>query len=431
MIGPLLLANGLFLVCWVVFWPIYPYRLLFSVLGCLLLIGLSYYRFHRKQGRLIKSLYDGLTSFSDNNFSVNLPEEFFPKYSAIITVFNTLAEKLRRERQTLHQRELILDKVVNSANVVTILINNKNKVVFHNHAAVAFFRIGHSLNGSDWQALQADYLPEFKDQTLKNAILSIKNGHSNDSHNSNELWHCSRSSLTFNHQSHQLFLLKPITEELARQELQTWKKAIRVVSHELNNSIAPISTMCHSGKILSDRLNDPQLERVFQSISRRVMRLSNFVKSYGDMAKVSTPKKSEINIIDLLKNIYPLYSFIWNASQDEKFLESGVYINADPVQLEQVMINLLKNAHEASSNTPVSVVVEVSKTEVSVAIRDEGPGIEPLVLHRALLPFYSTKKEGSGIGLAICREVVESHYGHLELKNRHQGGLQVKVRLPR
>lgn len=430
MIWQILFANGLFLLCWATLLPKYPHYFAMALCGCLVLIGLSYFRFYKRQQRLIEGLYDGLISFCDNDFSVSLPLDLSKKQTSVITVFNDLAKKLRRERQHLHQRDLMLDKVVNGSNIVTLLVNQQNIVIFHNYAAAQFFQKGKSIKGENWESLRAHYLPQLTDRVANNSIISVERINPSQ-HPQSELWHCSRSSLTLNGQAHQLLLLKPITDELAQQELQTWKKAIRVVSHELNNSIAPISTMCHSGNILANRLNDPQLERVFHSISRRTERLGNFIRAYGEVAKVSAPRKVQMDLVALLDNLCPLYPFAWAEPVSAELRQSTAMILADPIQIEQVMINLLKNAHEAQLDVPIIVSIDTTDTEVNILIEDEGPGIDPTILQDVLLPFYSTKQMGSGIGLAICREIIEFHQGRLHLSNREHKGLVVRVSLPR
>ena len=124
-------------------------------------------------------------------------------------------------------------------------------------------------------------------------------------------------------------MLKPLTQELQRQELQTWKKVIRVINHELNNSIAPISSMCHSGTVLAGRINEPQLDRVFKTITGRINRLSEFIQNYSQLARISSPIYAPVNLIEMLKQLQNLYRFELNAERPM------ININADVSQIEQ------------------------------------------------------------------------------------------------
>ena len=105
-------------------------------------------------------------------------------------------------------------------------------------------------------------------------------------------------------------------------------------------------------------------------------------------------------------------------------------INADEGQIEQLLINLLKNAKESSPNLPTQVSLSIQENVLNICVRDHGCGMELEIMKKAFLPYYSTKANGSGIGLSICREVVDAHQGHVTLNNHPEGGLQVTVCLP-
>lgn len=246
-----------------------------------------------------------------------------------------------------------------------------------------------------------------------------------DKQHHTQSWHLSGSALQLHGAHHQLYLLKPITEELSRQELDTWKKAIKVISHELNNSIAPISSLCHSGKLLAEQQHSANLDRVFSGISRRINHLSEFVKGYGELARIGQPKLEPVSLKPLLEGIQTLYAFEFMAHVEVR------EIQADKTQLEQAFLNLIKNAIEASPpNAPVQVSLKQYKHYVQVKINDNGTGISEDILHQVMQPYFTTKPQGTGIGLAICRNIIDSHHGRLTLKNRQNGGLSASIELP-
>lgn len=197
--------------------------------------------------------------------------------------------------------------------------------------------------GLSWASLLADKLPELIPHHDKdNAIIQLL---LNDSNVNDDLvkarakteqsWHLSRHHLKLHGSRHKLTLLKPLTQAMHQQELQTWKKFIRVINHELNNSIAPISSMCHSGNILAERLNEQQLIRVFATISRRINKLAEFIQSYSQLARLSRPQKQIFDLIKTLKQLQELYQFSLSGP-DTSLLFSG-----DESQIEQLLINLL------------------------------------------------------------------------------------------
>jgi two-component system nitrogen regulation sensor histidine kinase NtrY len=282
------------------------------------------------------------------------------------------------------------------------------------------------LLGQSWQVLLAQHTPELIQHNDKNnAIIQIKDRHQvlgkNKPTFTEQSWHLSRHQLKLHGARHQLVLLKPIARELDQQELHTWKKVIRFVNHELNNTIAPISSMCHSGRVLAERIDEPQLDRVFNTIAGRIKKLSEFIQNYSQLARLSKPQKQSFNIVNAIKQLNSLYPFELTSSQ------SVIMLVGDAGQIEQMLINLLKNAKEVSPDIPSQISIDASDDQLDITLRDFGPGMALDVMQKAFLPYYSTKTEGSGIGLSVCREVMDAHQGQIILNNHPQGGLQVTL----
>ncbi len=408
---------------------------LFSICSILLLAlaVIRYQYYHRQNQQILQTLLHGLRNLQDGDFSISLAtynENNSQTQQQVLTLFNQVTDKLRQEKQSLYQRELLLDKVVNASDVVTVLVNHRDTIIFANRAAEYFFN-QKSMLGMSWVTLLNDKLPELiphhdKDNAIIQLLLAGPS-HVNDTDaniKTEQSWHLSRHHLKLHGSRHQLTLLKPLTQAMHQQELQTWKKVIRVINHELNNSIAPISSMCHSGNILAERLNEPQLIRVFSTISKRINKLAEFIQSYSQLARLSRPQKQNFDLIKTLKNLQELYQFTLSC-QDTSLVFSG-----DESQIEQLLINLLKNAQQACPDKNSAVHVTSQQSTLAITVRDFGPGMPVEVLTKAFLPYYSTKADGSGIGLSICREISDGHQGQITLNNHPQGGLQVEVFLP-
>ena len=400
-----------------------PWLVAITVSSILLISLKVLMRQKEQQHKLLQSLEHGLLSLRDNDFSVSLNDSQLQKQQRIITIFNQTSENLRDERQHIYQREMLLDKVLNASPMVTILVDHRGKIVFTNAAAQAAFAIEGSILGRDWPSLVDSLAPEFQTALRNNGesifTLSDKKGLA-------QAWHVATSNVTIHHAKHQLFLLKAITEQLSKQEVATWKKVISVISHEINNSIAPISSMCHSGELLVKNLNEPRLNRVFGTISRRVNHLNEFIKGYATLTKIKLPNKTIIHWPSLIEQLQSMYAF--ELTSELTALENDVF--GDISQLEQVLINILKNAHEADPSGQVSIAIEQNAQHTSLAICDNGSGMSPEVVQNALLPFYSTKHSGTGLGLALSREIIEAHGGQLSYHNRDEGGLRVSIVLP-
>jgi len=429
----LVLINFLFIVSFSLLLPKLFWLFSFNTVLIIILAVMELRRENQNHQRTLKALLDGLLNLQDGDFSVSLTENSQQQRNGqqhqLITLFNQVTDKLREEKQSLYQRELLLDKVVNASDVVTVLVNHRNTIIFANRAAEHFFDYG-VLLGQLWPMLLEQKMPSLLQHNDKNnAIIQLliketMNDLGSSAEQTEQSWHLSRHYLKLHGSSHQLILLKPITKELHQQELQTWKKIIKVMNHELNNSIAPISSMCHSGLILADRLNEPQLNRVFNTISGRIKKLSEFIQSYSQLARLSSPQKQPFDIVKALDQLQNLYQLELISST------TTIMINADEGQIEQLLINLLKNAKEASPNLPTEVSLNIQDHVLNISVRDHGSGMELEVMKKAFLPYYSTKSNGSGIGLSICREVVDAHQGQITLNNHPEGGLQVTVCFP-
>ena len=241
-----------------------------------------------------------------------------------------------------------------------------------------------------------------------------------------ELYHLARRSFQLNGSPDQLILLRLLTHELRRQEVLTWKKVIRVISHELNNSLAPIASLAHSGAELLRRGRTEQLPQVLAVIEERARHLEQFIHGYARFAKLPAPQQQTIHWADYLAGLQQQISFSHEPPA------AGLSSRGDAAQLSQALLNLLKNAHEAVVGKPAEVQLRISAQAgwIRIEILDNGSGMSEAVLHNALLPFYSTKRNGTGLGLALVREIIEAHGGRIALNNRAEGGLCVSVLLP-
>jgi len=376
-------------------------------------------------GGLLRVLGGSVASFRDGDFSVSLAADRRDELGDLVRSHNELGRVLREERQHLFQRELLLDTVVQNSPTALLLIDAREHIVYSNLAARALLNGGQRMNGLDFAAIVAESPPE-----LAAALASRQDRlFSVTLDNDEETFHLSQREVRLHGREHRLLQVKRLTRELSRQEVQTWKKVIRVISHELNNSLAPIASLAHSGNELLRRSRHARLEQVFATIEERARHLESFIRGYARFAKLPQPQLQRVEWAALLATLQHQVAFQVDLHQPD--LRGQV----DPAQMEQALLNVLKNSHDACAGlsmeqADIRVRVIPLPGCTRIEILDRGPGMSEAVLQHALIPFYSTKRNGTGLGLALTREIVEAHGGRLSLQNRRDGGLCVAVQLP-
>lgn len=198
-----------------------------------------------------------------------------------------------------------------------------------------------------------------------------------------------------------------------------------MISHELNNSLAPLASLAHSGAELVRRGQTARLPQILATIEERTRHLESFILGYARFAKLPAPRPASCAWQPFLDSLAAQISFVLDGAPP---VQPAFF---DAAQLQQALINLLKNAHESGSSADcVSMHLSQAHGMLRIEVRDRGPGMTEAVMDNALVPFYSTKRSGTGLGLALTREIAEAHGGRLVLANREGGGLAVTLMLP-
>src|SRR5690606_9076300 len=244
----------------------------------------------RPVNRILEALNDNVASFKDGDFSVSLGTDRDDELGKLVRNFNEVGDALRVERQNLFQRELLLDTVIQSTTTAMVLTDDAGHVVYTNTAARRLFLDGRRMEGHDFETLLGQRRPEFE-----TAVRDERDGlFTVEMPAGEEIFHLSHGRFTLNTRPHRLHLFRQMTREFTRQEVATWKKVIRVISHELNNSLAPISSLAHSGRELARRGDTTRLDAVFGSIEERASYLKHFIEGYARVAKLPAPQPEAV-----------------------------------------------------------------------------------------------------------------------------------------
>ena len=245
-------------------------------------------------------------------------------------------------------------------------------------------------------------------------------------------WGISRSTFREGGLPHQLLVVTDLTRPLREEELKAWQRLVRVLGHELNNSLAPIKSIAGSLESILARQPRPEdweddMIRGLTVIASRCESLNRFMGAYARLARLPQPTLAPVGVSDLVRRVVGLETRV-----APKLLPGPeVTIQADADQLEQLLINVIRNAADASLETGGGVRVGWGRenSHLIVWVRDEGPGLPNT--SNLFVPFFTTKPTGSGIGLVLSRQIAEAHGGTLTLQNATDGpGCEARLMLP-
>ena len=335
---------------------------------------------------------------------------------------NTLAETLRGQRLGAQEATALLRAVMAEIDVAIFAFDGRHHLVLVN-------RYGERLLGLD----EADLVGQSADALgLRGALqmpatlqdLTFAGGAGR--------WEVRRTRFFQGGSPHELLVLSDLSQPLREQEREAWRRLIRVIGHELNNSLAPIKSIAGSLESLLTRTPPPDdwrddMRHGLSIIASRADGLGRFTNAYARLARLPAPSLSRTDLGPLMRRVAAL-----DSRRAILLVEGpGVTIDADPDQLEQLLINVTRNAVDAVLETGGDVTLEWTLQEDWIEVRadDEGPGLPSTA--NLFVPFFTTKPGGSGIGLALSRQIAEGHGGTLTLENRtDRRGTRATLRLP-
>ena len=379
------------------------HHLWFSMAGCLVLLSLlaiNLYRMQIKQTKMLQRIVECVQSQSLSE-KIHAPFET-QAITQIANQLNTLLQSQKEKMQKEESRFLYYNQLLQEVDTALIVTDNKGIIEWYNHSAENLFG-------------QQMYLPECIHQGIvagHDVIHYEKDSRQMD-------LALSQNRMLVQGRECRIISLKNLHGTLNRTEMEAWQKLIRVLTHEIMNSITPIISLSDT---LCERSNEgPLSESVQQTlqqglgiIHRRCKGLMEFVQNYRKLTRIAPPVKVPIGVNAFLKDLQRLVG-----GTDIRFTDdtpAGSVWHADRGQMEQVFLNLLKNAREACRNCPepeIIVHANKQKERIIFTIKDNGEGILPEVRERIFVPFFTTKPNGSGIGLSLCRQIITLHDGSI------------------
>jgi len=392
----------------------------------------------RKSEYQFRSLHNLLDAIVNGDYSFRgLAHSKHHGFNELINTINALAATLQKQRLRSEESQLLLQKVVDQIDVAIIAWDQGNQLQLINPAARALLDVSQNPNTELGNQLAELSLPQSLafTNTMSVGETLVKNLDFKGNRGRYRL-HMERF-ITAGDTRNLLFLTN-ISNILRHEEKRAWRNLVRVLSHEINNSLTPLKSLSDTlRKQVQKREQDIALKKELidgmSIIGNRAESLGAFVQSYYKIARLPKPKKLPSDLKEIIDNMIKLFP-------DEEIHATGesITLSIDAAQIEQVLINLIKNAVESNASYaakndgirgPVVLHWDVEPSEVILNIRDAGEGIQNQ--ENLFTPFYTTKADGSGIGLVFCQQVIESHDGYLSIMNRaDQHGCVVTIELP-
>jgi two-component system, NtrC family, nitrogen regulation sensor histidine kinase NtrY len=336
---------------------------------------------------------------------------------------NAMAATLRAQRLGALEATALLRKVMEEIDVAAFAFDPQQTLRLVNRAGERLLaQPAERLLARDATSLGlAEYLVGEPERTIQRSFAG-----------GTGRWGIRRSQFREGGLPHQLLVVTDLTRPLRDEELQAWQRLVRVIGHELNNSLTPIKSIAQSLELMvtADAQTEDwreDMSRGLNVIATRSESLSRFMSSYARLAKLPPPKFAPVEINALLRRVTAL------ETRTQVFFEEcpPLTIQGDADQLEQILINLIRNAVDAVQETGGRVFVRHARTAttVQITVRDEGPGLSNTA--NLFVPFFTTKRGGSGIGLVLSRQIAEAHNGSVSLQNATNGqGCEAQLVLP-
>ncbi len=366
----------------------------------------------------IELIKTGAQFIQDSDFTSRFREVGQPEMDQLVHVYNRMVDHLREERTRMQEQNYFLEKIVTASPSGIITFDFDNRIAMVNPTAERTLAVEHSdLNGKKLDELNTPFATALKDLKPGESQIAPLTGRRRVK--------CRRSQFLDRGFTRDFILMEELTEELRQTEKTAYEKVIRMMSHEVNNSVGSANSLLHSCLHYSDQLRNedrPDFDNALNVVIARTDQLNSFMRNFADVFRLPPPNLQPCDLQKLLEDMTLLFKSDCRAKRIE--IEWDVQAELEPVrldrnQMEQVFVNILKNAIEAIGEDGAITVRLGRQAGASFAtIEDTGCGISPAARANLFTPFFSTRENGQGIGLTLVQEILDAHNFEFSLESQ-------------
>jgi nitrogen fixation/metabolism regulation signal transduction histidine kinase len=362
--------------------------------------------FYQKVVKPLDSIANGMDLLREQDFSSRLSPVNQCEADRIIQVFNSMMTQLKEERLRLREQNHFLDLLISVSPMGVIILTLDGKISMANKAALQFLEIPSEddLLGKDMEEVEGT-LAEEMSRLSKDTSETIRLSDS-------RVYRCSRLSFVDRGFAHPFYLIESLTAEVMKAEKKAYEKVIRMIAHEVNNSVAGItSTLDTVSGTLEVMEDTDDIREVMKVCVERSYSMSRFITNFADVVKIPDPQLEEVHLND---RVIACQKFMENVCLSRnitlrlELCEENPVVMMDTSLFEQVIINIIKNSAESIDETG-DIMIRTSASPLMLEIGDNGKGLSKEVETKLFTPFFSTKPNGQGIGLIFIREVLMKH----------------------
>lgn len=380
--------------------------------------------FYRKVVKPLNSIAGGMDLLQAQDFSSRLSPVGQREADRIVSIFNRMMNLLKEERLRLREQNHFLDLLISVSPMGVIILTLDERISMANKAALEFLDEGteEDIMNKTMDELSGS-LAEELNQIPKDTTVTIRLSDS-------RIYRCSRLSFIDRGFAHPFYLIESLTSEVMKAEKKAYEKVIRMIAHEVNNSVAGITSTLDTIDDALQTIDDTEdIREVMKVCVERSYSMSRFITNFADVVKIPEPQKEEVHLND---RVTACKIFMENLCQNRdidlhlELCEENPVVSMDTSLFEQVLINIIKNATE-SIDTNGKIFIRTSASPLMLEIGDTGKGISKEVETKLFTPFFSTKPNGQGIGLIFIREVLMKHGYTFSLRTYPDGITRFRI----